>query len=1158
MSKQFIAQAIVLFLGVSSIYGRNHMTVNGMKTISSHISKAVWLLTCLLFIPVANVWSQTDPQGLTPEMLLPKFTNLSPEAASLGKFGAYSVSEYTGSPDIRIPLFTIQSGDVSIPVELYYDASGIKVDQDATFVGLGWNLSYGGCINHIVCGEDDYMEQYWYSLPDDYIKNYLTRKSASYYPYENDMVEVGITGDISLCLPNKDREGYYLHEGMSKGCYMPDVFEASFCGQHVSFIIDKRDSYKIIILNNDPKKYKIEYVGGTSYAHYPSTIKITDDKGITYQFEGFTEFDFPDSYYLTKVYGPDGPLGKSAISYEYESIHCFRGISASRISFNYSTSVAKYKEGNLTEGIKFDIEPYLPSVLSQKSNTTYTENVPSFKIYPNKIITATETIKFSRTYNEREDLKGTYAINGIQVTSKGGTKLDTISFAYGYFEEDPSSSNSSNYTRKRLKLKSVMVNSKKYQMTYNDSILPVYGSRSKDYWGYYNGADNGLDMCGTPKYVVENNTTKLVEYLGNANRYASENLCKKGMLSRITYPTGGYTNFEFEANHFDNEFYYPDANQGQTSTINLMAEAVAIYGPQTKTETFSLNQKTKCRFGAYLITSASTKSVSTAILKNRSTGKVIKEFTISDGNILNEICDVTLAEGDYIIEANASAESNGYGVIAHCEVSYTGFSVPNPNVSLGESKGGISMGGGLRVKNVKNYDSDGSFLNGTEYEYRGGKLLKPTVKIGYLHLDFDYVKNLIAGHNYIYPLDNTDRTTEFPCLTYLYAYSEPSYLYACSVNVPAYVGYSKVIKKEIDASSKVVRKTELEYYNYEYQTDKWLDRLSMNFMYDCPNGYMNGKLKKETICSGDGTLQYMADYYYGDKELESVFYPKCVPLFLHGMFTIHVKYDVVLYRKNPMWCYLMRKNETFYDISGSKTTSRTTSLTYDSSNYQPSEQTVSDGTNSQKVKYWYPSTSGNQSTGLSYLIDKNCLSEVTGIDQYRNNKFTGGSRYDYTTKSSLPNNMPVVSKCHLILPDNSKVLQMTVTDNDSCGNIREYMLKDGTPVTIIWSYYRQHPVLEIVGSTYANVKAKVSAVTSLESSSSISYSTLKSVYTSLKTGLPDAHVTAYLYSPWHSVSRIIAPNGYETTYNYDNEGRLIEARDPQGILQKYQYNYKIK
>lgn len=321
---------------------------------------------------------------------------------------------------------------------------------------------------------------------------------------------------------------------------------------------------------------------------------------------------------------------------------------------------------------------------------------------------------------------------------------------------------------------------------------------------------------------------------------------------------------------------------------------------------------------------------------------------------------------------------------------------------------------------------------------------------------------------------------------------------------------------------------------------------------------MNGKLDKEKIYSGNDIIQYMADYIYDDTELATVIYPKCVPLFFPSDMLWEITYNVSLYLKNVMWCYLTKKNETFYDINGSNPWRKETRFTYDASNYQPSEQTVSDGTNSQKVKYWYPSTSGNQSAGLSYLTNKNCLSEVTGIDQYRNNKFAGGSRYDYTTNSSLPNNLPVVSKCHSILPDNSTVLQMTVTGYDDCGNIREYKLKDGTPVTIIWSYNHQLPVMEIVGSTYTDVKAKAATVTSIEGAPSVSYSTLKSVYTSLKNGLPKAHVTAYLYSQWHSVSCVIAPNGYETTYHYDNEGRLEKASDHTGILQKYQYKYKIK
>ena len=1117
-----------------------------MNIISTHISKAACLLACLLVASVQEVKAQQQPQSLTPEMLLPQFSNLSPEAASLGKFGAYSVSEYTGSPNIRIPLFTIQSGDISIPVELYYDASGIKVDQDATFVGLGWNLSYGGCISHIVCGEDDFKESPFSSA--SYFRNYYanipTYIPQYFYPYQTSTSSI----DDVVCEP-LDYERYHLHDDLSKGYYTPDVFQASFCGQHVSFIIDKRNNNNIVILNNDPKKYKIEYVEGNYYPRYPGTIKITDDKGITYQFKPFREFDEADSYYLTNVYGPDGISGKNSITFEYKNYY---NVVSSRPSIKSHESIGEMIDGNYPPDIFFQVM----SVLGEHSNDINLScGLHGFygKVYPKKITTGTETIEFE--LQNRDDLRGDSAISVIQVKS-GSTNLDRISFSYGYFDEQMPSSGLSTYTHKRLKLNSVMVNSKKYQMTYDESSLPAFASKSHDYWGYYNGANNST-LCGTPKYTLENDSVKTVKYLGNANRYASENLCKVGMLKSIIYPTGGRTDFEFEINRFNNEYYYPDAAQGQTSTISLTAEAVAIYEPQTKPKEFTLYQQTKCKFGAYLITSTSTKSVSTAILKNSSTGEVLKEFTASDGNILNETCDITLAKGKYIIEASASANSNGYAVIANCGISYTGFSIPNPNISLGQSKGGISMGGGLRIKSIKNYDSSSNsntFLSGIEYEYRDGKLLKPTVRLEEHRIVYSYYGNPhpdLPGSGNMYDWLQAD-------FTFSYANSEPSYLYACSMDVPATVGYSKVIKKEVDENGSVVRKTELDFHNYEYQMDHQVNQMVNNAIYYCSNGHLNGKLKKETIYYGNNTRQYIANYTYDDTELASVMYPKCIPLFFPSNMLAVLNYNVSLFHKHAMWCYLTKKNETFYDINGSNPWSKETRFTYDASNYQPSEQTVSDGFNTQKVKYWYPYTSGNQSKGLSYLTDKNCLSEVTGIDLYKNNKFTGGSRYDYTTDIKLPNNMPVVSKCLSIFPDNSTVLQMTVTGYDDSGNIREYKKMDGTPVTIIWSYNHQHPIMEIVGSTYANVEAKAATITSIENADSVSESEIRSLHTVLSTGLPNAYVTAYLYSPWHSVSHIIAPNGHETIYGYDSEGRLETVRDPLGVMQKYQYNYKIK
>ena len=132
------------------------------NTLKSYTANLFLLLTYLLCGITTDCFSQVSPQGLTPEMLLPQFSNLTPEAASLGRYGAFQVSEYSGAVNISIPLYTVKSGDISFPINLYYEGTGIKVEQDATFVGLGWNLSYGGMISHIVCGRDDFQEEhYW-------------------------------------------------------------------------------------------------------------------------------------------------------------------------------------------------------------------------------------------------------------------------------------------------------------------------------------------------------------------------------------------------------------------------------------------------------------------------------------------------------------------------------------------------------------------------------------------------------------------------------------------------------------------------------------------------------------------------------------------------------------------------------------------------------------------------------------------------------------------------------------------------------------------------------------------------------------------------------------------------------------------------------------
>ncbi len=117
---------------------------------------ALFLLTflCTTFL----VFSQNDPEiDYAGELVKSVEIPQSPEAAAFEKYGNTSVSMYTGTPNISVPIYTIKGKEMDLPISLSYDASGVKVEQLASQVGLSWTLSVGGRISRIING-----------LPDNY------------------------------------------------------------------------------------------------------------------------------------------------------------------------------------------------------------------------------------------------------------------------------------------------------------------------------------------------------------------------------------------------------------------------------------------------------------------------------------------------------------------------------------------------------------------------------------------------------------------------------------------------------------------------------------------------------------------------------------------------------------------------------------------------------------------------------------------------------------------------------------------------------------------------------------------------------------------------------------------------------------------------------
>ena len=80
----------------------------------------------------------------------------SPQAAALARYAEYPVSHTTGVPDITIPLYEIRMGDFTLPISISYHASGCRVDEIPTCVGLGWTLNAGGAVTRTILGAPDF------------------------------------------------------------------------------------------------------------------------------------------------------------------------------------------------------------------------------------------------------------------------------------------------------------------------------------------------------------------------------------------------------------------------------------------------------------------------------------------------------------------------------------------------------------------------------------------------------------------------------------------------------------------------------------------------------------------------------------------------------------------------------------------------------------------------------------------------------------------------------------------------------------------------------------------------------------------------------------------------------------------------------------------
>jgi hypothetical protein len=258
----------------------------------------------LLFVLLLNYMSlgQNQNTAYSPKIIPP-----SPNAAALGKFGNVPVSIYTGIPQINIPIYTLTSRKISIPIGVSYHASGIKVADEASRVGLGWALNAGGSISRTIVGEDDFSGSY-FSTGARIPLGPTTEPTSKvqYYRTVSDSAEFinKTTGNVLYTKLEPDID------------FQPDIYTFNFGGVSGRFSFT-RD--KVVVLGKH-EKIKIQFKQDNSIVGDGSYWEITTSDGVLYTFKQ-TEQTFSSSdgtfrtssWHLTEVLSPDG----DKIKFEY-------------------------------------------------------------------------------------------------------------------------------------------------------------------------------------------------------------------------------------------------------------------------------------------------------------------------------------------------------------------------------------------------------------------------------------------------------------------------------------------------------------------------------------------------------------------------------------------------------------------------------------------------------------------------------------------------------------------------------------------------------------------------------------------------------------------------------------------------------------------------
>lgn len=547
------------------------------------------LLFTALFLLNNIVCGQSSLSGTNDR----KMVFASPEASTIALYQNYPIDYVTGAPQISIPLFSIKTGMGDIPFTLDYHIGKVKPSELGGIAGTGWSLSPDVGISRSIHGERDGMntgypsnsnfghtdDQYKYNAstgladeqPDDFFYSLLGKSGGFIYnrshsfttlPYE--AITIGQSNDYGFVITDDDGTRYYFGryaDNEDSVVEYTESQEGALSNSSAWKITDiiSYDNKDTIHFTYAPPNKKLEMVRTSNQQWIITEFDDNNNAVINQQqpqvlaMPGGWDNGAPSGYNVMRPdWGHQGPFWYGAFDFPLSD--------GGPADNDFKISMLK-TDTSQADGKHRFMWQQLGNLGRDSSGNLYSNNF----VYERQL----EAIRFR---GGRIEFTHNYGIDSQLAVIKvyaGNTLAKQVRLVQHLSDSSSWSSYSKRYT-----LDSVIITGNdgtqpglRYGMSYNGSF-GTFDNSQNDYWGFwkYSGGQNvphlAYRLSNYSWYTGDessgNNTDIGSRYsnlpiwmeIGSYQEQTGPS-APLGVLTKLSYPTGGYALFTFEQNSYE-------------------------------------------------------------------------------------------------------------------------------------------------------------------------------------------------------------------------------------------------------------------------------------------------------------------------------------------------------------------------------------------------------------------------------------------------------------------------------------------------------------------------------------------------------------------------------------------------------------------------------